>query len=102
MQSTNEPMWLRCEVTEGQLDGEYAVGGDTPDGAGFSLFVPTQFVSVEGEVGSTSIPAWLKVQVLDRAGNQVLVRLPRHSIQNGTTITVRSDDLEPSPLFQDA
>ena len=95
-------MWLRCKVAEGQFDGEYAVAGDTPDGAGFSLFVPEEYIQVEQPVGGSSVEGWVKIRVLETSGNQVLVKLPRRTIENGTTMTVRSDDLETAPICQDA
>lgn len=39
--------WLRCTVSEGQFDGEFAVSGETHDGTGFSLFVPEGFVDLD-------------------------------------------------------
>lgn len=95
-------MWLRCEIREGQFDGEYSVSGDTIDGAGFSLFLPTEFVASDQHISTDSVPGWVKVEVLDSNDDCVLVKLPRHTLENGATVTVSADDIEDSPIYQDA
>jgi hypothetical protein len=86
---------LPCSVSPGQFPSEYAVAGVQYNGKPFSLFAPRESVfppsSGEGE-------GLLQVEVIDRRGDLVLVRLPAQTFENGQFITVHAKDLrEPAP-----
>lgn len=99
----NNEMWLRCLVSVGQFSDEYAVGGETFDGEGFSLFAPIEFIVVNRHAGEQKrLPGWVRVAEIDREGELVLVRLPRQTLGNGATITVSASELEIHPSRQEA
>jgi len=86
---------LRCQVSPGMFSGEVAVRGIAADGAEFSLFVADDFVESDSPVGgSEPVDGWLLVDVLDREGDLVLVRLPGQAFENGQTVTVRDSLIE--------
>ena len=86
---------LRCQVSPGMFSGEVAVRGITADGAEFSLFVSDDFVESDGPVCVREpVDGWLLVEVLDREGDLVLVRLPGQAFENGQTVTVRDSLIE--------
>ena len=89
---------LRCQVAPGMFSGEVAVRGVTADSTEFSLFVPDDFVEFDASVsGSVSVEGWLRVEVLARERDLVLVRLPGQTFENGQTVTVRDTQLELRP-----
>src|SRR5437764_12816082 len=81
--------WLCCTITPGQFSSEYAVSGQQSNGTGFSLFVPHEYVACD-RVPTTQQPAegWLRIEVWDRKGDRVIVRLPRPTLENGQFVTV--------------
>lgn len=95
--------WLSCAIGPGQFSEELAISGDTFDGQGFSLFVPENFVQRDGgtdEHGKST--GWVRVVEIDREGELVLVRLPRQTLGNGSTITVSANELEENASRQEA
>ena len=92
--------WLKCEISEGQFTGEYAVSGETFDGDGYSLFCPEEFVEGDPAIGGEA--GWIKVDVLAREGDLLLVKLPQRTLENGTTITVKSSQVEMRPVRLEA
>lgn len=102
VESMNE-LWLRCSVSEGQFSDEFAVSAQTFDEGEFSLFVPDEFVELEGSLDEQqSVPGWVRVDVLDQKDDLVLVRLPRQTLENGRSVTVRRSQLETRPARQEA
>jgi hypothetical protein len=89
--------WLYCDIAPGQFPDEYAVAGEQHDGRPFSLFAPKELVRpLDHDHGR------LRVKVFGRQSDLILIRLPRHSLENGQFVTVRADRLEPNPLAQTA
>jgi hypothetical protein len=85
---------LRCDVAPGQFTGEYAVSAAQSNGEGFSLFVDENLVDWEqpqDEGGRGE--GWLLVEVVDRKGDEALIRLPAPSLEGGQCVTVRSGQL---------
>lgn len=89
---TREP-WLRCTVSEGQFSTEYGIAGREADGQPFSLFAPEEYVEPEREPTQGEVPGWLRITVLKEVGDRVLIRLPRHTFENGMIISVPREDL---------
>jgi hypothetical protein len=85
-----EQMWLACSVSSGQFPSEYAVSGIQHNGKSFSLFAPRETVSapLAGEG-----PGLMHVEVVDRKGDLVLVRLPAQTFENGQYVTVNAAEL---------
>jgi hypothetical protein len=87
--------WLRCLVSPGMFDNEIGVDGRQFDGSVFSFFGPDDAVEPEQELTrEKSVPGWVRVEILDRKGDLVLVKLPRQTFQNGAYITVTADQLQ--------
>ena len=84
---------LRCAVAPGQFTGEYAVSATQSTGEGFSLFVDEDMVDQEQPRGDGRGEGWLRVEVIDRRGDQALIKLPAPSLEGGQFVTVRSDQL---------
>lgn len=90
--------WLRCVITPGQFTGEYAVEGETSSSEGFSLFADESDLDCrEFPTGSDRVPAWLRVDEIDRRGSLALVKLPRHTMENGDTVTVNVKEMKVLP-----
>ncbi len=89
---------LRCQVSRGMFSGEVAVRGKTAYGAEFSLFVPDDFVEADLSATVTeAVNGWIRVEVLQREGALMLVRLPYQTFENGQTVTVRDSEVEIRP-----
>lgn len=82
---------LRCVVSPGQFTGEYAVSAVQANGDPFSLFVDEDLVDSEVKEGQGD--GWLRVEVVNRRGDDVLIRLPSPSLEGGQFVTVRSNQL---------
>jgi hypothetical protein len=82
---------LRCSVSPGQFSGEYAISASQSNGEPFSLFADEELVDIDG--GNGPGEGWLRVEVMDRRGEDVLVRLPSPSLEGGQFVTVRSNQL---------
>ena len=86
--------WLRCQIGCGQFNCEYAVRGELADGTQFSLFTDAE--SLEHDIEPSegrSVDGWMKVEVLERRDNMVLVQLPRQTLENGRFVTVNQEQL---------
>ena len=92
---------LRCQISTGMFSGEVAVRGIAADGTEFSLFVSDEFVESDLPVcESEPVEGWLLVEVLDREGDLVLIRLPSQAFENGQTVTVRDSLVARRPWRQ--
>jgi len=87
-----ETKWLPCSVSPGQFPSEYAVSGVQHNGRPFSLFAPLATVS---SVTPGSAEGLLQVEIVDRKGDLVLVRLPAQTFENGQYVTVKAAQLQP-------
>jgi hypothetical protein len=92
--------WLKCTLSPGHFEGEFGVNGTQHNGTPFALFVPAAAVRLghEPAVGKM-VAGWVRVKVLDRKGELVLVRLPSQTFQSCPFATVTADQLlEPLAL----
>jgi hypothetical protein len=86
--------WLRCRIALGQFDTEFAASGQQVNGKGFSLFVPINQVKYEQAPPPRGHSVgWLPVEVWDQQGDQVLVRLPQETLEDGYFVTVKADQV---------
>jgi hypothetical protein len=82
-----EEAWLKCNISEGLLPEEFAVSCKNIDNDYFSFFVGKSLIDLT--ISS------VKVNVLDRKGNIILVFLPTMPIENrGRTVRVSKDDIK--------
>ena len=85
--------WMRCTVSPGQFSSEYAVSAKSSGGGEFSLFAPKEFVRLDPHAEGAG---WLQVDVWDRRGNDVLVKLPAPVLATGGQfVTVPSSEIRP-------
>jgi len=85
---------LRCAVAPGQFTGEYAVSATQSNGEGFSLFVDEKLVDREQPQGAEGRgEGWLRVEVIDRRGDQALIKLPAEPLEVGQFVTVKANQL---------
>ncbi len=94
--------WLGCKVSPGMFDHEMGVDGRQFDGSVFSLFAPKEAVDHGDQPLHGATQGWVRVQVLQRQGDLVLVELPGQTFQNGAFITVKADHLVTRPQKQPA
>ncbi len=86
--------WLRCRIAHGMFDSEFAASGPLFDGKMFSLFVPKEQVLYEKEpMPRGHAVGWLPVEVWERKGDLVLVRLPQENLGGGYFVTVKADQV---------
>ncbi len=85
--------WLVSTIGPGQFPTEYAVGGMQYNNKPFSLFAPAD--AVQAPSGGEG-PGLVSVEVIDRKGDLVLVRLPAQTLENGQYVTVKASDLRPA------
>jgi hypothetical protein len=103
MTAASQPTaWLRCRVTPGMFDHELGVEGRQSDGSVWSLFAPKEAVDAGGQPLEGGAQGWIRVEVLTRQGDRVLVELPGQTFQNGSAITVKADQLVARPAQQPA
>jgi hypothetical protein len=81
--------WLKCSVVPGYWTNEYAIVSTTADGSRFSLFVPSEFVTVY----PSSDKGLVRVQLLDSKGDLSLISLPGNPLERSSTIKVHSNQL---------
>jgi hypothetical protein len=73
------------------------------NGVGFSLFAcENDLECANFPTGADHASALIRVIELDRQGNLVLVQLPKQTLENGVTVTVRSDQLVQKRARQEA
>ena len=92
-----DTLWLSCSVGPGQFPSEYAVAGRQHDGKCFSLFAPRETVSLPTPAAGEGL---LRVQVVGRKDELVLVRLPAETLENGQYVTVAAGQLHAAPQPQ--
>ncbi len=89
---------LRCLVYPGQFSSEFAVVVESFNGRRFSLFSSRDDVSFEQEpTQDEPTQGWLAVQTTQRSGNNIVVRLPQTTIENGQYLSVRLDQVRQAP-----
>jgi hypothetical protein len=81
---------------------EIGIDGRQFDGSVFSLFAPKEAVDHGDQPLQEAVEGLLRVQVLARKGDLVLVQLPGETFQNGYFITVKADQLVAKPQNQPA
>lgn len=87
--------WLNCKITSGQFTEEYAVQGELFNEEEFSMFVPKDYVQVdENPAGGKYIDGLMRVNKIGEEGDLVLISLPTSTFENGSTITVKRDQLQ--------
>jgi hypothetical protein len=87
--------WLKCTVSIGQFGSEYGVDGVQFNDKPFSLFVPKDSVKFSEEPSKEKpVPGWVRVQIVSRDEDMILVLLPRPTFQSGPYVTVKPDQLE--------
>jgi hypothetical protein len=85
---------LRCRLFPGQFSSEFAVVVETFNGRFFSLFASRDEVMSDQEpTQDAPTDGWLSVQVIERRANNVLLRLPQSTVENGQYLAVRSDQI---------
>ncbi len=85
---------LRCQVYPGQFSSEFAVVVESFTGRAFSLFASREDVQCEREPSlDEPTTGWLKVKLLEQKGNNFLVLLPQTTLENGSYLSVRHDQL---------
>jgi hypothetical protein len=88
---------LRCQLYPGQFSSEFAVVVESFNGRAFSLFASREDVKCEREPSQDEpTTGWLKVKILEQEGNNILVQLPQSTIENGSYLAVRRDQLRPN------
>jgi len=85
--------YLRCQVKKGLFSDEVAVRGEAHNKTEFSAFIPEEFIETPARITNTWLDGWIRVEVLDRRGGLLLVRLPGQTFENGPVITVGSEQL---------
>lgn len=90
-------LYLKCKASKGQFSDEVAIRGKDFTGEDFSFFVNRDFVQTTDDPESGEVNACLSVIPIDSNAGLVLIRLPGQTFGNGSTITVREDDLT-SPI----
>ena len=87
--------WLECTVSEGQFSGEFAIQGELFDETGFSLFVEREDVWFEAEpIEGKSVEGLVRITALQEKDNLCLVALPKPTMENGWSVTVKTDNLK--------
>src|SRR5436853_2538223 len=88
---------LRCRLYPGQFSSEFAVIVESFNGRAFSLFASREDVESDREpTQDEPSDGWLKVKVLEPEGTNVLVLLPQSTIEDGSYLAVRHDQLRSS------
>lgn len=89
--------WLKVTLTAGMFPNERGIDGRQFNEKVFSCFVPEEYTkSDQTPTAGNPVQGWVKVSVVERQGNLVLVFLPRQTFQNGFYVTVKVDQLERS------
>lgn len=86
---------LRCRVTPGQFDNEYAVSASQSNGKVFSLFVPKELVWCDGEPSfDHPLDGLLSIEIWKQQNGSVVVQLPRPSLEAGRFVTVSGNQIQ--------
>ncbi len=87
--------WLDCTISPGQFTGEFAVQGELFDNTGFSLFATKEDLKFEGKPASDKpVSGFIKITPLMQENDLQLVSLPRPTLENGRSITVRTEHIK--------
>jgi len=82
---------------------EFAVSGRLFNGTGFSLFADVTDLDFAGEPTETSsVEGAIRVIQVKEAGDAVIVRLPRPTLENGQIIPVKKESVFRKRAHQDA
>ena len=93
--------WLECEVSKGMFTSEYAVAANQYDGRRFSLFASGEDVRVQNQPNGSPIPGSLRVTPIKTKENLVLVALPQPSLEAGSRVTVKTDQIHSTePVYE--
>jgi hypothetical protein len=85
---------IRCQLYPGQFSSEYAVVVESFSGRVYSLFASRRDVANDREPTlDEPTDGWLRVKVLEPEGNNVLVQLPQSTLENGSYLAVRRDQV---------
>jgi len=96
-------VWLRCKISPGLFSDEYAVAGELFDGSGFSLFADADDVDFEEEPKEEApVDGTIRVTLIKREGDLLLVLLPQPTLESGQAITVKSDTVSQKQPRQEA
>jgi hypothetical protein len=80
------------------FSNEFAVVVEDFEGQNFSLFAPRVKVRVDREpTHDEPVDGWMKVQLLERAGNVIVVWLPDTTMEGCQYLSVRLDQLAEVP-----
>ena len=77
--------WLKCSLSNGMFPDEFGVSFRAGNGEDVSLFVFNYFVDAQSKK--------LRVQIVERRGDQVLVLLPVESLNGSRVVPVSDKDL---------
>jgi hypothetical protein len=89
---------LRCKVYPGMFSNKFVVVVEDFQGQNSSLFARRFKVRVDREpTHDEPVIGWMKVQLLERAGNVIPVWLPDTTIENGQHLVVRPAQLAEVP-----
>jgi len=87
--------WLNCSIYPGQFSDEYAVQGKLFDGRDFSLFATRGDLEFEGDpTWDQPVQGLIRIRTLDQKDDLLLVALPQTTLENGRTITVKSEQVK--------
>ena len=85
---------LRCQLYPGQFSSEFAVVVESFSGRSSPLFASREEVKYDQKPSQDEpTDGWLKVKLLERKGNNLRVQLPQSTIENGSYLAVRYDQL---------
>jgi len=99
----NRTKWLICLASPGQFSDEVAIHGIDYAGNEFELFTSRRFVRFEHDPSSEKeVDARLQTVLLESKDNLCLIQLPGQTFDNGSSITVRADQLEEDSTLQPA
>jgi len=91
--------WLRCTLYPGQFGSELAVVVKSYKGQVFSLFASKEDLEYdEPPTNNCPVDGLVKVQLVKRQGNLLLVYLPQCTIENGQYLTVAENQIERIPV----
>jgi hypothetical protein len=88
--------YLTCDVSAGVFSSERVASINGVDGV-FEALVDSEDI-LFGEGGNSSRPAKLRVLVINKQGNTLLVELPRETFQGARRVKVSSDLVDRDPI----
>lgn len=89
--------WLSCVASLGQFENEVAIRGSDFSQNEFSFFASREVVRCEHwPEENEEVSVLVHVEVLAHRDDLYLVKLPGRTFDNGTTITVRTEQMQNS------